>query len=263
MKKTAERKYFDKEWSSMRAYMKSFLKKGKQEDLHQFRVQVKKLRAFLILSDSAAPAQNLIKHFQPVKKIFKEAGVIRNAYINLELAKAYQINNAAFERSQQQEQTKATKKFNSKYGKNVVKIKRTYKKLKKEIKPINEEPINLFYQNQLQEISATLGEQKFNEQLHDCRKQLKILIFNYKLIQPELHIGFNKDYLDQVQTAIGDWHDLVLAKALFSGNAAQHKKLIANLKMQESKTKKLATDLIKDFYRLATTIEEVLTEEMS
>ncbi|MET3114783.1 CHAD domain-containing protein [Pedobacter sp. CG_S7] len=263
MKKTAERKYFDKEWSGMRASMKSFLKEGQQEDLHQFRLQIKKLRAFLILSDSEAHNPKLIKHFKLVKRIFNEAGVIRDAYINLELGKAYQIKTPGFEKNQQQQLATAIKRFNLRYDKHVAKIKYTYKKLKREIKPISEEPINLFYQNQLQQISTILGEQKFNKQLHDCRKQLKILIFNHKLFQPELHIGFNKDYLGQVQTAIGDWHDIVLAKALFSSKTEKDKEVIVNLKKQDLKNKKYITDLTKDFYRQATTVEEVLTVELS
>jgi CHAD domain-containing protein len=52
MKKREERKYFDKEWKGMRDSLKAFLKEECQEDLHRFRVQIKKLRAFLILADS-------------------------------------------------------------------------------------------------------------------------------------------------------------------------------------------------------------------
>ena len=53
MKVKEEVKYFGKEWADMRLALKSFLKTGEQDDLHTFRVQVKKLSGFLILMDSS------------------------------------------------------------------------------------------------------------------------------------------------------------------------------------------------------------------
>jgi CHAD domain-containing protein len=87
MKIKQEVKYIDREWEQMRARLKAFLETGDQEELHKFRVQTKKLRAMLMLFEKTSKEHGLLKHFKPVRKIFKHAGNIRNAHVNLEQAR--------------------------------------------------------------------------------------------------------------------------------------------------------------------------------
>jgi CHAD domain-containing protein len=259
MKKREEKKYFDKEWKAMKSSLNAFFNKEEQEDLHHFRVQVKKLRAFIILSDSTGHQPNLTLYFKPVKKIFKEAGEIRNAYMNQQLAKAHQPASNDFMSSQHQLQTDATTRFKSMKVKHLEKIKDVHAIIKGKIRSISNVRTSLFYQNLLQQISGTLTNLKFNEALHDCRKQVKILIYNHKLVHTVLAIGFNEDYLHQVQTAIGDWHDNVLAIELYSGDKA----MVTNLKKQGTKLKRDITALAKDFFDQATTVVELPVEQIS
>src|SRR5215469_5157746 len=97
MKVKAEEKYLDKEWIEMGARLKAFLETGDQEQLHKFRVQVKKLRAMLTLFENASKEPGLTKLFKPVKKIFRRAGVIRDAHIHLKLSERYDLKNELFE----------------------------------------------------------------------------------------------------------------------------------------------------------------------
>ena len=110
MKSKEQVKYFEKEWDDMKSYLKSFLKNSDQEDLHRFRVQVKKIRSFITLADSDEHV-NLAKHFKPVKSIFKQAGVIRDAYNNLELAKKYNMQQDEFILAQQKLMADAANDF--------------------------------------------------------------------------------------------------------------------------------------------------------
>jgi CHAD domain-containing protein len=263
MKKREERKYFDKEWKDMKASLESYLKKEQQEDLHHFRVQVKKLRAFLILSDSTEQHPKLTQHFKSVRMIFKQAGEIRSAYINLELGKAHQTDNGIFMSDQHQLQLNASSKFKSNGIKNLEKLKDSHQLLKEKIKPVSDLHINLFYQKQLHQIADILTKPKFDDQLHTCRKQVKILIYNHKLTHAALGTGVNTDYLDLVQIAIGDWHDHVLAIELFSSNEAKDQAAVSSLKKQDSKFKNHITSLTKDFYNRATTVVELPVEQLS
>jgi CHAD domain-containing protein len=263
MKKRQERKYFDKEWGKMKASLQSWLRKEQQEDLHHFRTQVKKLRAFLILSSSVKHHQKLTKLFKPVRNIFKQAGEIRNAYMNQELGKAQHIHHNEFMNSQHQLQIKAARKFKSNKVRFLEKLKSTHQLLKKKIKPISDLHIALFYQTQLEQIAGSLTTLKFDDQLHQCRKQVKILIYNHKLTKPVRHTAFNDNYLDEVQTAIGDWHDHVLAIALFSSDEARDKAAVTGLKKQDSKLKKNIKTLTKDFYNQATTVVDMPVEQLS
>ena len=49
MKRKEEQKYVDKHWAALKRGLKDYLQTGDQEALHEFRVEVKKIRAFLVL----------------------------------------------------------------------------------------------------------------------------------------------------------------------------------------------------------------------
>lgn len=260
MTKKEVQKYFDKEWTEMKAGLKSFLKKGDQEDLHHFRVRVKKLQAFLFLLERAGNNYKLIRNFKPVRKIFKRAGEIRNAFINQELGKTMIIGQDEFMNNQLQLQLKITRKFKSKKCKFLKELKDTRRVLKKKIKPVSDLQINLFYQEQLHKTAAFLEDLKFNEQLHECRKQVKILLYNFKPAHAALGSGLNEEFLEKVQIAIGDWHDHILTLNLISGNNFIIDK---TLQRESSKLRKKIVALSKDFYNQATTVVELPLEQLS
>lgn len=263
MKKEEEIAYFDKEWKEMRASLKSYFKKEEQADLHRFRVQVKKIRAFLALSDSAKHHPKLTRYFNPVKRIFKKAGEIRNAHINQELGKIHQMGNSAFMSNQSELQRGASEKFKSKKVEYLEKLKKAHKAIKDKIQSINNVHISLFYQNQLHQIAGYLNDLKFNDDLHANRKQVKILLYNHKLTHTALNLSFNESYMEQVQTAIGNWHDHILAMELFSNHEANDKVIIVRLKKQHTKLKNQITNLTKDFYNRATTAVELPVQQLS
>lgn len=247
----------------MKADLKSWVREEEPEDLHRFRVQVKKLRAFLILSDSVENHPKLTQYFKPVRRVFKQAGEIRNAYINQQLAKAQQIDDNELISSQHKLQVEASRRFKSKTVKFLGKLRDAHRVLKEKIKRISNLHVRLFYQNQLKQIAAVLAEVPFTEHLHECRKQIKILIYNHKLAYTALGTGFNRDYLDQVQTAIGNWHDHVLAINLFLNSEVNNKTALIQLKKEDVLLKSNIADLVKDFYNRATTVMDLTVEQLS
>lgn len=262
MTKKEEKKYFGKEWRKMKAELTSFLKGGEQEDLHRFRIQVKKLRAFLILLDGAAEDPKLIRNFKPIKKIFKRAGEIRNAFIYQELGKTLETGRDEFMNNQLQLQLKTTKKFKSKKVRFLKELKETRRVLIKKIKPVSDLQIYLFYQNQLHQIATFMENPEFNDQLlHEYRKRVKILLYNFKPAHAALGSGLNEEYLEKVQIAIGDWHDHILTLNLLSGNNSIIDR--TTLQRASSKLRKKIIALTKDFYTQATTTIELPLEQLS
>src|ERR1700684_3788915 len=102
MKRKKEAKYLNKHWKKMQNGLKSFMQTDDKEQLHVLRVEVKKLRAMLTLIETVTHSKKLHKLFKPVRKVFKHAGEIRNAQINIELAHKYQLHNEKFESDQHQ-----------------------------------------------------------------------------------------------------------------------------------------------------------------
>ena len=263
MKKKEEKKYIDKEWRATVHHLKAFIKKGEQESLHRFRTGVKKLRAFFTLAESVKNGQGIIKPFKPVRKVFKQAGEIRNAYINTQLGKSQQATQMDFINGQEQIMNALAGQFKAEGQQHLATLAKVKPKLKKRIPKVPNLHIRLYYQQQLEHIAAGLQQHQFGEDLHACRKQIKMLIYNYHLVKPKLEQPFNQEYLEQVQTVIGNWHDNQVATDLFAAEAMQDEKAKTLLKKQAVALKKEVARLLKGFYERATTVTELPLPQVS
>jgi CHAD domain-containing protein len=248
----------------MNAYLKAFLETGEKEDLHKFRVQIKKLRAMLFLFENTSKENGLLKNFKPVRKIFKYAGNIRNAQINLELGELYQLKNEQFETGQQKIIEEGTIEFRSKGEEFIKNIKTAHKRLKKQLPKVDDSRIANYYKTQLNDIATNLAVSGFTEDMHTNRKLIKILVYNHKLADKALNgsLPFNTDYLDKLQEAIGKWHDNLLAEQLFSSPELNDKPIVTKIKRANSGIKRSISTLADDFLRKATT-ENILNTGQS
>jgi CHAD domain-containing protein len=263
MKKKQEKEYFNAEWKEMKAFLKAYLETGRPDDLHKFRVQVKKLRSMLILLDSASGKKLLQKDFKPVRRVFKEAGDIRNVQVNLKLAREYKVTDEDFIHDQVKWVEVVARDFKANGEKYTEKLKIAYKNIEAQIRPVDDIHINQFYSGQLHHISDSLDNLRFDESLHECRKWIKVLIYNYQFTAPVLQVKLNIDYLQDVQKAIGDWHDNMLAKELFAELEKKDKALAARINRKHTKLENNIKTLVADFYTLATTTVELLVEQLS
>jgi len=258
MKKKEETKYLDKEWKQMNIHLKAFLESGDQEELHRFRVQIKKVKAMLSLFENTSRQhQDLLKGFKPVKEIFRYAGHIRDAYTNLQLSERYNLKNEAFETSQQKIIEEGTTEFQHQGKKHLKHIKDAYKHLKKQLTSVHNSSIAEYYKKQLEEISANFAISAFNEDMHTNRKLIKILVYNHKLADKALNgsVPFNTQYLDKLQGAIGEWHDNIVAAQLFSTPELNDKPVVTKIKRKNAGVKRSITLMADDFLKKATAVE--------
>jgi CHAD domain-containing protein len=257
MKIKTEARYIDKEWEEMNSRLKAFLETGDQEELHKFRVQIKKLRAMLTLFEGTSKEGGLLKQFKPVRKIFKYAGNIRNAHVNLELSEKYQLKNDRFESGQHQIIEEGTNEFRTKGDEFLKDINGARKRLQKQLQKINDKLIGEYYKEQLAQIATNLAVSGFNEDMHTNRKLIKILVYNHKLAKKALNgnLAFNVDYLDKLQEAIGKWHDNLLAEELFSTPELNDKPIITKIKRVNSGIKRSISNLADDFLKKAMAVE--------
>lgn len=257
MKKKEEAKYLDKEWKAMNTHLANFLETSDQEALHKFRVQIKKIRAMLSLFEATSNQTGLLKVFKPVRKVFKHAGTIRDAHMNLQLGEIYEIKNEAFTSSQQRIIEEGTIEFGQNGKKFIKDIKQAYKLLKKQLPGIENHAITDYYKKQLRSIATNLAVSGFTEDMHTNRKLIKILVYNYKLAEKALNgsISFNTTYLDKLQEAIGKWHDNIVAEQLFSSTDLNDKPVVSKIKRKNAGIKRTITSLAEDFMNKATTLE--------
>jgi CHAD domain-containing protein len=238
----------------MLIHFKNFIKTGDQEQLHLFRVQVKKLRAMLELFDITSSKKQLSKDFRPVKKIFKHCGEIRSAYINMKLGAQYQFTDEDFLMGQLYQIEKGivdVKELEKVYLKA---IKVAHNDIAEDLKQVRNADIVAFYKTKLEEIANKLINMQFDEGLHDARKQLKILVYNKNIARKALEDGelsISDDYLDKLQGLIGDWHDNILALQLFSAPELKDKPVVTKIKKQDIRFKRSITALARNFDKKA------------
>jgi len=209
LKAGTAKKYIDELWNEMITHFKLFAEAGDQEELHKFRVAVKKIRSFFILIQLNNNDAGFLKNFQPVIKVFKQAGIIRDTYLELQFAEQYQFTSVEFRNEQQRFLAINTIELRHYAKKDLKMYAKVYDYLLSRITDIHSEDLVIFYQRQLYQIAHILSRRKFDEELHTCRKKIKHLLYNYKAIgkKSAKEITLNMSYFDQLQKLIGNWHD--------------------------------------------------------
>jgi len=220
LKASTAKKHIDEIWNEMITHFKLFADAGDQEELHKFRVAVKKIRSFFILIQLCNNDNDFLKTFEPVIKVFKQAGIIRDMYLEMQFSEQYQFTSEDFKSEQQR--LLATNMIELRhYAKKDLKIyAKAYRHLHSRITGIRSEAIVVFYQRELYQIAHILSRRKFDEELHTCRKKIKHLLYNYKAIgkKSAKEIALNVPYFEQLQKLIGNWHDKLSLMDLLSVN---------------------------------------------
>ena len=263
MNRKEETKHLNKEWKQINFHLNAFLETGNQEELHRFRVQIKKLKAMLTLFQHANKKQVLLKNFKPVAKIFKLAGSIRDAHINMLLKEKYNIKNALFEEGQQKIIENGISQFKEKGSKYLKRIKEVQADIKKNLSNIEDKAIADFYKIKLEIIAKKLAVPNFNEDMHYNRKIIKTLVYNHKLANKALNgiVTINSEYLDKLQDVIGEWHDNIIAAQLFATTELNDKTIVTKIKRKNTSVKKNILDLATNFLQKATLAEADVLEK--
>ncbi|MEX8547515.1 MAG: CHAD domain-containing protein [Mucilaginibacter sp.] len=232
MKKKKAMKQLNKLWKGMKLHLKTFLETNSQDDLHQFRVHIKKLKALLTLYASEQENKGLLHEFKPVKTVFKAAGEIRNAYINLQLGEKHQLQDENFDQHQQQILQQGTARFKSQGKSYLKRLKKAHIALQNNLHKLQGKTIRNFYKEKLNRIAVFFAAPTFDEEMHTARKNSKLLIYNQKASAGALHgkLQVNTNYLNQLQDKIGQWHDHLLTMEVLSAMNQPDNQAIINLK---------------------------------
>lgn len=239
-----------KEGSSAKRSLRGFMTKGNQEKLHQFRVGIKKLRAVASLIEETTVLNNVRNELKPIKETYQLSGKVRDSYLHLKLAKTMPVVAKKYLADEKLVMKKAARKLRKHRPHHYKMLRRAKERLLKRVPKVSSRRVSQFYDLELQGIGTCLISSTGVEQMHDCRKRLKVLLYNLPLVGDKLETPVNPAYLKEVQAAIGDWHDYVLAAEQFPALGDKSEQL-----MQEVKT------LTQDFYKRATTDAQVLIEK--
>lgn len=211
LKKKDQKKYVEERWKNMQQHFFLFCHYQDPNALHQMRVMIKKIHSLVKLYTFTFPEKNELKLiFKPVRKIFKNAGIIRESQIHLLNLEKTGIRNEQLEIRLNEIIRVETEKFlkrQKKYGKI---LENQLAEFQKEISPITKKQSRLFVNANLKYAFTNLQRKKHLSQLHESRKSLKSILHLSELFIPETQSKkiLNMEYLTQLTETLGNWHDL-------------------------------------------------------
>ncbi len=217
-KKERQKKHFKAIRKVMQRSLLAFYATQKPEDLHKFRVQVKKMQALLFFIPDRPVLEKGSAYFQAIKPIFKHAGRIRSASLNLQSLSQNQMNSPELKQAEEKILKKETNRFFAKQHAYQKKLKRGRHGLADDFQDIEQKTIVRHYKKQLKKLTREFAKPALPiESLHENRrKPSKRLLYFYASCSQEVMLRkiMNTEYLDQLQEGIGEWRDGVVFDAL-------------------------------------------------
>lgn len=209
--------YWKKQKAGLRLLLKIPKKKFGKRNIHLFRVELKKLKALLLMTEFQNKEFDRKKYYKPFRKLFSLTGKVRELQIEKAILKKFndkkQIQDFLkfLDRKIEAKKKVFFKNFNSKLNS---KIEMRLKQLNPTIRKLEKTNFSDYFKNLVLEIKLLLVSEKLDETNgHLFRKKLQTLLYNLE----SLSIG--KDTLsipeyEELLKLLGSWHDMIRSDEL-------------------------------------------------
>jgi len=239
----------------------SIVKHFDQDSIHKFRVQIKKLRAFLRLLSYEMEEPKDLKLPKSLKKIYTVTGAVRSLQLQL-----LQTNNPS---KNDNDLTQYNQQLSNDLNSRIVELKTLIDEkiiLGKEKKNISKIPENIddsviakFYQLKINSINSIIEKKKFSdEEIHSIRKLIKDMIYVSKILhEPGFQLAQNNAFKEEDQSIaekiaqeLGEYNDIssglrfLMPEGFNKINPDEKQKLESIRSAWNLRKKKLKADLI-------------------
>jgi CHAD domain-containing protein len=250
LKKKKQYEYISKRCDNILNCVNNFCAHKDHEELHKLRVEIKKLKAYAAFT-SKLTGQNLEKKLEPFTDIFRKAGEVRTAHLNLETIKKFGIRSPGFKKSQQAVIENVTAQFTSSSQRYIGNIEKACNSIQHECHDISEKKILKFYEKKIDSLSVFFNQNFDEKKLHSRRKIIKMLLYADNLLSPKLkrELALNTSYFDVLQDTAGKWHDVVVINDMLNSAQINNNKLDRLMKDKDGllqAVKSLATHFDKN-----------------
>ena len=213
-----------------------------EEALHRLRLGIKKIRALVELS-AKVRGKRLSKDFRPLKKMFHQAGMIRDSRSQLRLLEAHQLGSPEYRERRANELRAAGEKFAGRVRSYRKQGKKAGRMLLADLHSIHGSHIRRWVALKLIHTGLLLTQSA--DDLHSARKKIKTLLYVQKILPAKLasSLRLNREYLDNLQDSIGKWHDLLVAATGWpEKDDAGEQRMIQECREKEQAVRALADD---------------------
>jgi len=181
-----------------------------EKALHRLRLEIKKIRALIELAKIQS-GKRAAAHFSGLKKMFREAGVIRDASSQVRYLEARNL----LTNEHKDQQTRSIQLAAAAFVANIHRYRKEGKKASKrlltDLHTIHAGRLLRWYASEIIETGILLG--STGDELHEARKRIKTMLYVQKILPKAIakRVRLDTGYLDRLQEAIGQWHDATMA----------------------------------------------------
>jgi CHAD domain-containing protein len=177
---------------------------------HKLRVEIKKLNSFFDLINFCSANFKRKATYKPFKTIFRQAGKVRELQIEDAMIKNYFGKKVVKEYRENLKilRSKAKNDFFLLLNRKLLsQLNKKYRLIIPNLYDINPKKIDTYFEKKGNQIQELLGQESIQkEQIHELRKQLKILNYNKAILvkeKPEKKLL----QIDVLPELLGKWHD--------------------------------------------------------
>lgn len=207
------KEYTAKHLSAALHYLHAYAQKKEQEDLHQLRVCLKKIRAAQnFLLQSKPGVRKLQKSQKMLRRLFKTAGVIRQLELKNEWLQKNRFDLFIKEANMNEQLEADRADFSGEEHVYAHQLKECGTVFLHTISKLKNETLENYIETVKQSVFYLLNTGSLTD-WHELRKQIKQLLYARQWLtqNQKLHLltVTEYNYLNQLQEKIGSWHDLV------------------------------------------------------
>jgi CHAD domain-containing protein len=221
----AVKQFAKKRFSRLHAVLTDFPAGREKEELHEMRLEIKKIKAVLRLIHFNDNHFRDHKHYLPFRTIFRQAGKIRDAGLRHELLEQYTTIHSPFFRSPDKE----IKQFIKEMHGHIDVVRKQKKKILAEISKIKSRTYTLYLHKKNNELNDRLSNGVNQKKLHLLRKLIKEVIY-----LTSIHVKKSKidSFLIKSDSLIGSWHDKKVLIPWIRSNTPKEKATITLLQRE-------------------------------
>ncbi len=196
--------------------LRDYEEHGREEDLHQFRIRLKKIRCALDCMQKIGDNAKLIKVRHRVKRIFRQTGEVRDAQILLQWLKKNRMPLTIARNKPDERLAELEKQLRKDIPPQLKKLRRKQGILLEVAGKYASEDIEACFFNLRKLFRQLISAEVKVEQWHELRKLAKKIVYSFHWLPVE-QFNFLKrsteiERLDELQAAIGLWHDEIVRK---------------------------------------------------
>jgi CHAD domain-containing protein len=213
---TQLQRYFSQRVKHLFNYLHEFELTGSEVSLHDFRIEMKKLKAIIKFLRSVYPKQKFKKASHSLRNIFQSAGEIREYQILQQWMHKIELPTIEKNYFPNDKMDVMIKAFHARSGNFKLQLKEIVEFCTKFIQTTNSILAEQYVVELYAQIDKILKRAPSMSDWHELRKIIKQWMYAINWLPQNTETDVALSYYNKLQEAIGQWHDLEVIKDTFT-----------------------------------------------